>query len=85
MTLKEKLEDNMYEDTVIFEDYSYEDAFVGVSEGGRAIYDYDLMVKWPVDQKGFSEESAVEWIEFNTLRALPYMGDMRPIIMHTLE
>ncbi len=85
MTLKEKLEDNMYEDTVIFEDYSYEDAFVGVSEDGRAIYDYDLMVKWLVDQKGFSEESAVEWIEFNTLRALPYMGDMRPIIMHTLE
>lgn len=59
MTLKEKLEDNMYEDTVIFEDYSYEDAFVGVSEDGRAIYDYDLMVKWLVDQKGFSEESAV--------------------------
>lgn len=85
MTLEEKLADNMYEDTIIFKDYDYEDAFIGVSEDGRAIYDYDLMVKWLVDQKGFSEESAVEWIEFNALRSLPYMGDMRPIIMHTLE
>lgn len=37
MTLKEKLEDNMYEDTVIFEDYSYEDAFVGVSEWSNGL------------------------------------------------
>ena len=85
MTLEEKLADNMYEDTIIFKDYDYEDAFIGVSEDGRAIYDYELMVKWLTDTKGYTEEDAIEWIESNTLRALPYMGSMCPIIMHHLE
>lgn len=85
MTLAERLIDNMYDDTVIFKDYDYEDAFVGVSEDGRAIYDYDIMVSWLVETKGYTEEEAIEWIEYNTMRALPYMGDMRPIILYHLE
>ena len=42
------------------------------------------MIEWLIDEEEWSEEEAVEWIEVNTLRALPYMGEGRPIIMYPL-
>ena len=77
--------ENGYEDVVIFQNFSYDDALIGVSEDGRAIYDYDIMVEWLVQTEGFTEEEAVEWIDYNTLRALPYIGPNAPIIMYRLQ
>lgn len=85
MTAEEKLMDNGYEGVVILSSYSYDDALIGVSDEGRAIYDYDLMVKWIVDNTEMDETEAVEWIDFNTIRALPYAGKNAPIIMYRLE
>lgn len=76
--------DNGYEDVLIFANYSYDDALIGISDDNRAIYDYNLMVEWLVTNEGFTEEEAMEWIDFNTLRSLPYMGSGAPIIMYTL-
>lgn len=49
---------------------------VGVSEDGcHLIYSYEKLVQ-------DSEENR-EWIEYNTIRALPYMNqDFAPIIIH---
>lgn len=79
---EEKLLNNGYEGTVYLTDYSYDDALIGVSDDGRAIYDYDLMVEWLVNTEGFTYEEAVEWIDYNTIRALPYMGENRPIVLY---
>lgn len=38
-----------------------------------------------MNEEGFTDNEAVEWIETNTLRALPYMGDKAPIVMYPLE
>lgn len=85
MTAKEKILDAGYEDVVILSNYSYDDALVGVTEDGRSVYDFEKMVTWLVETEGFSEEDAIEWIEYNTIRAIPYMGDRAPIIMYPLE
>ena len=77
--------ENGYEDVVIFQNFSYDDALIGVSEDGRAIYDYDIMREWLVQTEGFTEEEAVEWIDYNTIRALPYIGPDAPIIMYRLH
>jgi hypothetical protein len=42
------------------------------------------MVEWLCDEEGCTAEEAVEWIEYNTIRALPYFGDDAPIIMYPL-
>lgn len=84
MTAAEKILAAGYEDVLIFENYSYDDALVGVTEDGRAVYDFDRMVRWLVDTEGFTDEEAIEWIEYNTIRALPYMGEEAPIIMYPL-
>lgn len=85
MTAAEKILAAGYEDVVIFENYSYDDALIGVTEDGRAVYDFDKMVAWLVETEDFTAEEAIEWIEYNTIRALAYMGDDAPIIMYPLE
>lgn len=80
-----KIADNGYEDITIFSNCSYDDALIAVTDDGRAVYDYDLMVKWLMDEEGWDEMDAIEWIEYNTIRALPYMGDEAPVIIHRLE
>jgi hypothetical protein len=84
MNAQEKLIEAGYEDVMVLSNYSYDDALIGVTEDNRAVYDFDLMVEWLVQHEGFSEEDAVEWIEYNTLRALPYAGETAPIIMYRL-
>lgn len=44
MTAAEKIEAAGFDDVIIFEGYSYDDALVGVTEDGRAVYDFDKMV-----------------------------------------
>lgn len=81
MTAEERLLDAGYEDIVVLKDYSYDDALIGVTEDGRAVYDYDMMVEWLVTTEGMTVEEAIEWIEYNTIRALPYFGPDAPIVM----
>jgi hypothetical protein len=79
------MKDIDYDDVIVLENYSYDDALVGLTVDGRAVYDFDKMVAWLVETKGFTEEDAIEWIEYNTIRALPYAGPGAPIIMYRLE
>ena len=77
---------NEFNNIVLFSNFDYEDAFIGVSNDDRAIYDWEKMVAYLVDKQGMSEEEAVDWIDYNTIRALAYY-DKAPIIMYpyTLE
>ena len=84
MTDKEKLIENGYEDVVVFENYSYDGALIGVTTNNIAVYDFNLMVKYLIEKEGFKDElEAVEWIEYNTIRALPYY-DNSPIIINKI-
>ena len=81
---KQKLLADMgYEDTVVFVNPSYETAIVGVSYDDRAIYDLDLMIDYLVENDGMTEEEALEFIDYNTVRACDYM-EGAPIIMTRL-
>ena len=80
---EEKLLKEGYEDVVVFENFSYDTALIGVTEDNRAVYDFDKMVEWLIDTESFSDmEEAVEWIQYNAIRALPYMGDRAPVIVN---
>ena len=63
----------------------YKDAIVGLSnDDNHVIYSYnkfrDCLVK-----EGMTPEEAEDWISYNTLRALPYMGEYAPILMYDIE
>jgi len=80
----DRIADAGYDDVVIFEDYSYDTALIGVTSDNRAVYDYDKMIEWLVANEGMDETSAAEWIDYNTIRALPYGGVGAPIIVYPL-
>lgn len=73
------------EDVIVFENPSYDRAIIGVNEDfTRAVYDFDLMVESLMeDGDDMSYEDAVEFIEYNTIRALPYIQNS-PIIVRRL-
>lgn len=82
--LKERIIDNGYNDVVIFENPGYVDAFIGISIDNRAVYDFNRMVACLMESDDMTEEEAVEFIEYNTVRSLPYYDDA-PIIVRPLD
>lgn len=85
MNAEERILNAGYEDVIYLTNYSYDDALIGISDDNRAIYDYDKMVEWLIVEESFTVEDAMEWIDYNTIRALPYMGEGAPIIMYPIE
>ena len=84
ISVENLLLDNGYEGVKYFTNFSYDTDLIGVTDDNRAVYDFDLMVGWLVETQDFTQEDAIEWIEYNTIRALPYMGSDAPIIMYRL-
>lgn len=72
--------------SIVLDDESYDNSIIGVTLDGRIIYDYDLMIEELMQDDDCSMEEAIDWIEYNTLRAIPYMGNKAPIIVnrHTM-
>lgn len=81
--IRDALCDMGYEDAILFDGPDYDDAIVGVTDEGQVVYDFDAMVKCLMDADGISELEAIEFIEYNTVRALPYIENP-PIIMNRL-
>ena len=82
--IRQAICDMGHEEAVVFDGPSFDEAIVGVTDESQVVYDYDKMVRCLQDQDGMTEEEAIEFIEFNTIRALPYAGPHAPIIMYTL-
>lgn len=74
-----------FEDAVVFESPDFDEAIIGVSEDGRVVYDYDIMVEQLSRQDNMSTEEAIEFIEYNTIRSLAYIENPPIIIYKFLE
>lgn len=74
-----KFGDLMVDDTVLLDPEYLDGAIVAVKDH-RAIYDYDLLVQAYQDNEDWTYEDAVEWVEYNTMNALPYMGRLGPLV-----
>lgn len=83
MNVAEYLENMGYEDVIVFDDYGIE-TLIGVDSENRAVYDYDKMVEWIMKTDKCSYDDAVDWIEYNTIRSLPYIGDKAPIVVRSV-
>jgi hypothetical protein len=85
--LKENLTERGYENSVVFENPSYVDAIIGISDDGAVCYSYEKMIKYLMDTDNMEYEDAMEFIDYNTIRALPYAsslggGGIRPIVIY---
>lgn len=83
MSVKSLLEELGYEDVIVFDDYG-EETLIGVDSNNRAVYDYEKMAEWLIENWECTYEEAMDWIEYNTVRSLHYVGEGAPIVVHTI-
>jgi hypothetical protein len=72
-------------DSIVFDNHSYDNSIIGVTLDGRAIYCFERMIEEFREDEDCDYLEAVEWIEYNTLRALPYIKGKRPLVVYTNE
>lgn len=82
--IEQILLDNGLYGSTYFTDVNFDSALLGYTEEGNIVYSYSKMVEWYIENECASSEEAEEWIQYNTLRTIPYMGDKRPIIVYDL-
>lgn len=74
------------EDSVVFEHPDYDSVIIGYdANDSRVIYDFEKMVEHLMRVDDISYEDAVDFINYNTLRALPYAGSNGPIVLMSIE
>ena len=90
--IRDGLLEKGYEDTILLENPSFAEAIVGEVDG-HLVYSYEAMVESlarAYREEGVPEEEAeteaLEWIDYNTIRAIPYMKveGKEPYIMYSV-
>ena len=82
--VKETLHELEHDETVVFENPDYISAIVGMTDEGRVVYSWEKMIKHLIETDGMTDEEAIEFISYNTERAIPYAGAMAPIILYPI-
>lgn len=72
------------EDVVVFDNPSYEEAIIGETTDGRAVYDYGKMIFSLMYNEGMTEEEAVDFIDYNTIGSLGDDG-RKPIVVYSFD
>ena len=66
---------------VYFDEPSYDDALIGETDDGKAVYDYYGMVASLMENEGLSKSEASDFISYNTIRFAPYLKDRAPVVV----
>lgn len=78
-TKRELLKEIGLEDSIVFENPDYD------ANNYKVIYDFQKTVQHLMENDNMEYDEAVEFIDYNTLRALPYIGGNSPIIMNSID
>lgn len=89
-TLKDIIEEYVYDEEtldkiVVLEGDEFADGCIGITEDNRLVYSYDKLADSIARHDEVSVEDAIDFIEYNTIRSLPYIegqGLLAPIIIH---
>lgn len=79
-------DDDVLDEIIVLEGDEFADGCIGVSVNNCAVYSYDKLIESLCKHNNWESTDAIEWIEYNTLRALPYMASVGnpPIIIYDL-
>lgn len=74
------------EESIVFENPDYDSAIIGYdANDNRVIYDFESMAEHLMNVDCMTYEEAIEFIEYNTLRAIPYAGSNPPIVLQRID
>ena len=74
-----------HDQAIVFDNPDYDNAIIGITTNGKVVYDYSKMIESLMAQDNISYEEAIDFIDYNTIRVIPYAGEYAPIIMEKLD
>lgn len=78
-----------FENSIFFEDPSYQSAIIGISSNGNVCYDYDAMIDSLVKDDGMDENDAIDFVNSDTLRVLDYLNasdnGIPPVVIYKFD
>jgi hypothetical protein len=81
LSVNPDIRDKLPNGTIVFDNYAYDNSIIGVTLDGRVIYAYELMVKELMDETGWDEMSAMDWISYNAIGRSNHNDVKVPIIV----
>ena len=82
MAINYEIRNKLPPDSIVFDNYAYDNSIIGATLDGRVVYCYEYMVKELMNDNSWCEVDAIEWLEYNTIRAIPYCGEKAPIVVY---
>ena len=74
------------EESIVFENPDYDSAIIGYDDNtDRVVYGFEAMAVELAEQDGIDYDESIEFIEYNTLRAIPYAGSNPPIVLQRID
>ena len=67
---------------LVFDNPAYDNSIIGQTFDGRAIYDVESMAEELASDDEISIEEAMDFIDYNAIRSLPYAGEKAPVVVH---
>lgn len=69
---------------IVLEGDEFADGFIGLTTDNHCVYGYERMIESLCKHNNWDETEATEWVEYNTMRAIPYMSSVgyEPIIIY---
>lgn len=82
MSRRAQLEDNM----IVLDPEWMDEAMIGTTTAGQAVYDYDLLVMVLRQHDGMTWEEDVDYVDYITARSLAYLDpELRPVIVQVFQ
>ena len=84
--IRESLHEMGFDNSLLFDNPSFDNSIIGYTDDGRVVYDFNKMASEYAEETGCELIEAIEFIEYNTMRALPYADQtVAPIIIFPFD
>ena len=80
--VKPEIRELLDDGALVFDNPAYDNAIIGQTFDGRAIYDIDVMAEELAEDDEITLEEAMDFIDYNAIRSLPYAGEKAPVVVH---
>lgn len=80
--VKPEIRERLDDDALVFDNPAYDNSIIGQTFDGRAIYDVEAMAEELAADDEITVEEAMDFIDYNAIRSLPYAGEKAPIVVH---
>lgn len=71
-----------YPEAILFDNPSFDNSIVGLTTDGCVVYALESMIAELAKDDNISEDEALEFIDYNTMRVIPYIqSECKPIVI----